>query len=68
MKIHGYWTQAIEEWFQQRRDKIVNGEAHPHTASEWRDLLRKRRPLLHAILDSAAKLAAESLPNVELPE
>ena len=36
----GYWTPFAEVWFQRRLDRIRSHEAHPKTASVWKDDLK----------------------------
>ena len=36
----GYWSEANEDWFSQRRHSILDGKAQPLSSSKWRDLLK----------------------------
>ena len=36
----GYWSEANEDWFTQRRQSILDGKEQPLSSSKWRDLLK----------------------------
>lgn len=38
----GYWSPDCEAWYQARLRDIRDGTAGPHTASEWKNKLKKR--------------------------
>ena len=43
----GYWSEANEDWFTQRRQSILDGKEQPLSSSKWRDLLKGMKTSRH---------------------
>jgi hypothetical protein len=57
----GYWTESNEKWFSDRLAKILTGQEHPKTASEWKSVLQHSKTDTKRILSTTRALAAASL-------
>lgn len=53
----GYWSPDCEEWYQRRLQSIVDGNAQPWTAGQWRAALKFRSGATSAFVESTNKLA-----------
>lgn len=57
----GYWSSLNEDWFQRRLAAILNNEATPMSATEWRDNLKFSRKLTRRFLAAVEQYSASKL-------